>query len=76
MPRGKRKKPLSLQEQYENITQEIEDLTATLKEKKQELKEIEAAIEDENRQRIIDAMEEKGLSVEDVLGMIESVDEE
>ena len=61
---------LSIDEKIEKIKTEIESLNAEIKEKKAELKELEKEKAEENKMKILAAVEESGKSVEEILELL------
>ena len=68
MARGR--KTLSLDEQLEKITTEIENMESSLKEMKQTKKELEEQIRQVRLSELDDLITEKGLSFEEVKKML------
>ena len=64
MPRGKKK--LSLDEQLEKITTEIENMESSLKEMKKAKKDLEDQIKQARLAELDELISEKGLSFEEV----------
>lgn len=69
MARG-RKPSLSLDEQLEKITLEIENMEVSLKELKKAKKELEEQIKQTRLTELDDIISEKGLSIEEVKKML------
>ncbi len=70
MPRGRKIKTLSLDEQLAKITEEIENMEASLKELKKTKKELEEQIKQEKLSELNDLITEKGLSFEEVKSIL------
>lgn len=68
MPRGK--KNLTLDEQLEKITTEIENMETSLKEMKKAKKDLEEQIRQARLSELDDIISEKGLSFEEVKKML------
>ena len=68
MARGR--KSLSLDEQLEKITTEIENMESSLKEMKKEKKDLEEQIRQARLSELDDIISEKGLSFEEVKKML------
>ena len=68
MARGR--KSLSLDEQLEKITTEIENMESSLKEMKQSKKDLEYQIKQARLAELDDIISEKGLSFEEVKKML------
>ena len=68
MARGR--KSLSLDEQLEKITTEIENMENSLKEMKQTKKELEEQIRQEKLSELNDLINERGLTFEEVKKML------
>ena len=68
MARGR--KSLSLDEQLEKITTEIENMESSLKEMKREKKDLEEQIRQARLSELDDIISEKGLSFEEVKKML------
>lgn len=68
MARGR--KTLSLDEQLEKITTEIENMENSLKEMKQTKKELEEQIRQEKLSELNDLINERGLTFEEVKKML------
>lgn len=71
MPRGRKKKPESVEEQMVLVQAEIDDLSAKLKAKKKELAALESAKKLEEQQKLLDAVAASGKSVEEIIGMLQ-----
>ena len=56
MPRGRKKKPESVEEQMQLVQAEIEELSAKLKAKKKEMAVLEKAKKAEEQQKLLDAV--------------------
>ena len=69
MPR-KKKVVLTTAERIEAVKGEIESLTAQLKEKKQELKKLEADQTEEEKANILAAFSDSGKSAEEVIAWL------
>ncbi|MCD7739625.1 MAG: hypothetical protein LUH58_11430 [Lachnospiraceae bacterium] len=73
MPRGRKKvQPQTVEERIAAVTAEMEALKEQLKEKKNELKELQTAKEAEDQKKLLDAFAASGKSVEEVLAMLGS----
>ena len=70
MARGR--KSLSLDEQLEKITTEIENMESSLKEMKQTKKELEEQIRQAQLSELNDLINERGLTFEEVKKMLSS----
>lgn len=70
MPRPKKTASLPIDEQIGIITAEIERLKLSLKEKKEELKVLQAKKESADQKKVLDAIENSGLSYDDVLKLV------
>ena len=73
MPRtkgSKNKAVLSIDERIANVTAEIESLQEQLKEKKAELKQLNAEKEEEDKKRLIEAVLASGKSVDEVIAWV------
>ena len=70
MARGR--KSLSLDEQLEKITNEIENMESSLKEMKQTKKELEEQIRQAKLSELNDLINERGLTFEEVKKMLSS----
>lgn len=70
MPRGRKIKTLSLDEQLAKITEEIETMENSLKELKKTKKELEEQIKQEKLSELNDLITEKGLSFEEVKSIL------
>lgn len=71
MPRGRKKKPESVEEQMQLVQAEIEELSAKLKAKKKEMAVLEKAKKAEEQQKLLDAVAASGKSVDEIIGMLE-----
>ncbi len=71
MPRGRKKKPESVEEQMVLVQADIDDLSAKLKAKKKELAALESAKKLEEQQKLLDAVAASGKSVEEIIGMLQ-----
>ena len=71
MPRGRKKKPESLDAQMQQIQQEIEELSTKLKAKKKELAALEDARKLEEQKKLLDAVAASGKSVDEIIGMLQ-----
>ena len=71
MPRGRKKKPESVEEQMQLVQAEIEELSAKLKEKKKEMAVLEKAKTAEEQQKLLDAVAASGKSVDEIIGMLQ-----
>ncbi len=71
MPRGRKKKPESVEEQMQLVQAEIEELTAKLKAKKKEMAVLEKAKKAEEQQKLLDAVAASGKSVDEIIGMLQ-----
>ena len=71
MPRGRKKKPESVEEQMVLVQADIDDLSAKLKAKKKELAALESAKKLEEQQKLLDAVAASGKSVEGIIGMLQ-----
>ncbi len=69
MPRGRKKKPESVEEQMQLVQAEIEELSAKLKAKKKEMAVLEKAKKAEEQQKLLDAVAASGKSVDEIIGM-------
>lgn len=70
MPRGKKK--LSLEEQLEKVTTEIENMENSLKEMKNTKKELEEQINMNQLSELNQLIKEKGITIEYVKELLES----
>lgn len=70
MPRGRKKKPESIEGQIELVQNEIDALSTQLKEKKKALSALEKAKEAEEQQKLLDAVTESGKSIDDVIALL------
>lgn len=70
MPRGRKKKPETVAEQIALIQEEINNLTAQLKDKKKELAELEKRQEAEQGQQLIEAVHASGKTIKEVIAML------
>lgn len=71
MPRGRKKKPESIEAQMQQIQEEIEELSARLKTKKKELAALEDARKLEEQKKLLDAVAASGKSVDEIIGMLQ-----
>ena len=71
MPRGRKKKPESVEEQMQLVQAEIEELSAKLKAKKKEMAVMEKAKKAEEQQKLLDAVAASGKSVDEIIGMLQ-----
>ena len=71
MPRGRKKKPESVEEQMQLVQAEIEELSAKLKSKKKERGVLEKAKKAEEQQKLLDAVAASGKSVDEIIGMLQ-----
>ena len=71
MPRGRKKKPESVEEQMQLVQAEIEELSAKLKAKKKERAVLEKAKKAEEQQKLLDAVAASGKSVDEIIGMLQ-----
>lgn len=71
MPRGRKKKPESLDAQMQQIQQDIEELSTRLKAKKKELAALEDARKLEEQKKLLDAVAASGKSVDEIIGMLQ-----
>lgn len=71
MPRGRKKKPESVEEQMQLVQAEIEELSAKLKAKKKEMAVLEKAKKAEEQQKLLDAVASSGKSVDEIIGMLQ-----
>lgn len=71
MPRGRKKKPESVEEQMQLVQAEIEELSAKLKAKKKEMAVLEKAKKAEEQQKLLDAVTASGKSVDEIIGMLQ-----
>ena len=71
MPRGRKKKPESVEEQMQLVQAEIEELSAKLKAKKKEMAVLENAKKAEEQQKLLDAVAASGKSVDEIIGMLQ-----
>lgn len=71
MPRGRKKKPESVEEQMQLVQAEIEELSAKLKAKKKEIAVLEKAKKAEEQQKLLDAVAASGKSVDEIIGMLQ-----
>ena len=71
MPRGRKKKEsLTIDQQIEKVTAEITELMGQVKEKKAELKNLEAAKKSQMLAALSKAIRESGKSAEEVLEIL------
>ena len=68
MARGRRK--IDPQEKLDKVKAEIESLTTELKEKKAELKQLQSEVDEANKQKLIEAIELKGMDMDKALEII------
>ena len=71
MPRGRKKKPESVEEQMQLVQAEIEEPSAKLKAKKKEMAVLEKAKKAEEQQKLLDAVAASGKSVDEIIGMLQ-----
>lgn len=71
MPRGRKKKLESVEEQMQLVQAEIEELSAKLKAKKKEMAVLEKAKKAEEQQKLLDAVAASGKSVDEIIGMLQ-----
>ena len=71
MPRGRKKKPESVEEQMQLVQAEIEELSAKLKAKKKEMAVLEKAKKAEEQQKLLDAVAASGKIVDEIIGMLQ-----
>ena len=71
MPRGRKKKPESVEEQMQLVQAEIEELSAKLKAKKKGMAVLEKAKKAEEQQKLLDAVAASGKSVDEIIGMLQ-----
>ncbi len=71
MPRGRKKKPESVEEQMQLVQADIEELSAKLKAKKKEMAVLEKAKKAEEQQKLLDAVAASGKSVDEIIGMLQ-----
>lgn len=71
MPRGRKKKPESVEEQMQLVQAEIEELSVKLKAKKKEMAVLEKAKKAEEQQKLLDAVAASGKSVDEIIGMLQ-----
>ena len=71
MPRGRKKKPESVEEQMQLVQAEIEELSAKLKAKKKEMAVLEKAKKAEEQQKLLDAVAASGKSMDEIIGMLQ-----
>lgn len=71
MPRGRKKKPESVEEQMQLVQAEIDELSAKLKAKKKEMAVLEKAKKAEEQQKLLDAVVASGKSVDEIIGMLQ-----
>lgn len=69
MPRG-RKKKLPVDELIVQTEKEIADLKSQISEKRKELKKLKAEKENEDRERLMKAVEASGKSFEEVISLL------
>ena len=70
MPRGRKKKPESVEEQMQLVQAEIDELSAKLKAKKKEMAVLEKAKKAGEQQKLLDAVAASGKSVDEIIGML------
>ena len=71
MPRGRKPKvALTLDQQIDVTKKEIVELEQKLKDKKALLKKLEERIDEEAKQKLVDAIEASGKTIEEVLEML------
>ena len=76
MPRGRKKVvPQSVDERIAVVTAEIESLKEQIKDKKNELKELQSQKEAEDQKKLLEAFASSGKSVDEVLAMLGSSDQ-
>lgn len=71
MPRGRKKKPESVEEQMALVQADIEDLSTRLKAKKKELAALESTKKLEEQKKLLDAVAASGKSVDEIIGMLQ-----
>lgn len=71
MPRGRKKKPESVEEQMQLVQAEIDELSAKLKAKKKEMAVLEKAKKAEEQQKLLDAVAASGKSLDEIIGMLQ-----
>ena len=71
MPRGRKKKPESVEQQMQLVQAEIDELSAKLKAKKKEMAVLEKAKKAEEQQKLLDAVAASGKSVDEIIGMLQ-----
>lgn len=71
MPRGRKKKPESVEEQMQLVQAEIDELSAKLKAKKKEMAVLGKAKKAEEQQKLLDAVAASGKSVDEIIGMLQ-----
>ena len=71
MPRGRKKKPESVEEQMQLEQAGIEQLAAKLKAKKKEMAVLEKAKKAEEQQKLLDAVAASGKSMDEIIGMLQ-----
>ena len=72
MPRGRKKKELSIDEQIMKIDLDIKELNDALKNKKVERKKLEKQKEEESISILAEAVEKSGMTVQEVIEMLKS----
>jgi len=72
MPRGRKKKPESIDEQIVLVQNEIAELTAKVKDKKKALAALEEAKKVEEQKSLLDAFAASGKSVDEVITMLQN----
>lgn len=75
MPRLKgsknKEKPKTIDERIAAVTSEIESLQIQLKDKKAQLKELNAEKEAENQKRLFEAVLASGKSIDEIIAMVQ-----
>ena len=75
MPRSKKyKSAMNTAEQIAAVKAEIEELTAQIKEDKAELKKLEAEQRDEEKEKLMKAIDASGKTVSDVMEWLKVLD--
>ena len=72
MPRGRKKKPESIDEQIVLVQNEIAELTAKVKDKKKALAALEEAKKVEEQKSLLDAFAASGKSVDEGITMLQN----
>lgn len=73
MPRGRKKKEiLTVDQKIMKVEGEIQELNEALKAKKAELKALQKEKESEDKKVLLDAIEESGKSVDEILEMLKN----